>query len=111
MNTAIADRVEAIDSTIALADEFNMIAGEAARFVKKHPSAPVRWATRGVLLRDGTRIYLEALKTPGGWRFSRAAIMAFLARLTADARGARASTNIDHAEHAAADASCAAAGL
>ena len=32
-----------------------------------HLSCAIRWITRGVKLRDGQRIRLRALKTPGGW--------------------------------------------
>lgn len=110
MVSAIGDRVDMVDPTITPADQFDMSAVAAARYVSKHPSALVRWAKDGVLLRSGDRLYPEARKLPGGWRFSRRALDTFLARLTEDARGA-ARPSIDHAMHATADAALAAAGF
>ena len=48
------------------------------------PQAVVRWIQKGSLLADDTRLYLEALSTPGGWRVRRSALDSYLARLTAD---------------------------
>src|SRR5262245_330663 len=51
------------------------------------PSAVVRWIQKGTLLADGTRLKLEAIATPGGWRVSREALDAFLEAVTADRAG------------------------
>jgi hypothetical protein len=48
----------------------------------------LRWITAGTKLRDGRRLRLKALKTPGGWRSSEAWVGDFYAALTADAIGA-----------------------
>ena len=55
-----------------------------ARIVGTSPQAVVRWIQKGSLLADDTRLYLEAVATPGGWRVKRSALDAYLARLTAD---------------------------
>jgi hypothetical protein len=51
------------------------------------PQAVVRWIQKGSLLADGTRLYLEAVATPGGWRVRRSALDVYLGRLTADRTG------------------------
>jgi hypothetical protein len=83
---------------------------EIARRLDKHPSAITRWIIKGAALRDGSRIFLEAVRTPGGWNVAPAAMEAFLARLTEDARGRAPRPAIDQAEHAAASAALEAAG-
>jgi hypothetical protein len=55
-----------------------------AHFCETHPSAPLRWIRRGVLLRNGTRLKLAGFATPGGWRVTRSALNEFLEALTAD---------------------------
>jgi hypothetical protein len=47
-----------------------------------HPSTVLRWILRGSRLPDGSRLRLEAVRTPGGWFTSREAIDRFLAALT-----------------------------
>jgi hypothetical protein len=49
-----------------------------------HPSSLTRQILRGAKLRDGSRLRLRAIKTPGGWVLTREAIDEFLAALTAD---------------------------
>jgi hypothetical protein len=49
-----------------------------------HPSAPARWVLRGVLLKDGSRLKLEAIALPGSWRVERQALDKFLEILTED---------------------------
>jgi hypothetical protein len=49
-----------------------------------HPSAPLRWITRGAQLATGERVKLLAVRTPGGWRVQREDLDAFLAILTTD---------------------------
>jgi hypothetical protein len=57
---------------------------EIAHQLGTHPSAPTRWATKGVRLRDGSLLKLEAIALPGSWRVTREALDRFLATLTAD---------------------------
>jgi hypothetical protein len=84
---------------------------QLARLLEKHPSAVTRWLMKGVQLRDGSRIYLDGARTPGGWIVAASAVDRFLAALTADARGEKVKTGIDRGEHAAADAALQAAGF
>jgi hypothetical protein len=49
-----------------------------------HPATFWRWIVKGVSLRDGTRIKLPGVKSPGGWLVTPEALAAFLAALTAD---------------------------
>jgi hypothetical protein len=53
-----------------------------------HVSTLIRWATRGTRLRDGSRVRLRAVKTPGGWRSSAEWVTQFLDILTRDRLGA-----------------------
>ena len=46
------------------------------------PSTLFRWRKNGVVAPDGRRIYLEAFRTPGGYRTSLAAVIRFLDQLT-----------------------------
>ena len=46
------------------------------------PSTLFRWHKTGVVAPDGRRIYLEAFRTPGGYRTSLAAVIRFLDQLT-----------------------------
>jgi hypothetical protein len=79
-----------------------------------HPATVIRWILNGVQIRGGGRLRLEALKTPGGWLVSDAAVDEFLAKLTAARMGepapaspsataaeererARVSAELDHA--------------
>jgi hypothetical protein len=57
---------------------------EVAHILGTHPSACVRWIQKGSLLSSGSRLRLEALATPGGWRIRRSSLDAFLAALTDD---------------------------
>src|SRR5262245_57437550 len=47
-----------------------------------HPSTVLRWVLRGCRLPDGTRLRLEAVRTPGGWYTTHEALDRFLAALT-----------------------------
>ncbi len=58
---------------------------DVARMLNNHPSACIRWIVRGVRLKDGTRLHLNALKVPGAWRVAPADLDAFLAAVKADA--------------------------
>jgi hypothetical protein len=57
---------------------------EIAHELGTHPSAPTRWAIKGVRLRDGSLLKLEAIALPGSWRVTRESLDRFLAILTAD---------------------------
>jgi hypothetical protein len=57
---------------------------EVAHELGCHPSALTRWTLKGVLLKDGTRLKLEAIALPGSWRVTREALDRFLTTLTAD---------------------------
>jgi hypothetical protein len=57
---------------------------DIAHAYKKHPSAPIRWITRGVLLSTGQRLRLQAIRTPGSWLVREDWLAAFIAALTAD---------------------------
>jgi hypothetical protein len=52
-----------------------------------HPSTVTRWIVRGVRLRDGRVLKLEARRFPGGWGVTDEAIERFLEALTADRSG------------------------
>jgi hypothetical protein len=58
---------------------------DVSRSAGQHPSSAVRWATRGVRLRDGTRLRLQAFRAPGGWRTRPEWVQRFLDSLTTDA--------------------------
>jgi hypothetical protein len=60
---------------------------DIARRLSNHPSAPIRWITKGTVLSNGQRLKLQAVRTPGGWRIRRDWLDAFLAALTADRQG------------------------
>ncbi len=51
------------------------------------PSACVRWIQQGSVLSNGSRLRLEAIAIPGGWRIRQSALDAFLAALTEDRAG------------------------
>jgi hypothetical protein len=55
---------------------------QLGRIYKKHPSTFIRQFSLGARLPDGTRIFPEAIRTPGGWLATREAIDAFYGRLT-----------------------------
>jgi hypothetical protein len=57
---------------------------EVAHELGCHPSALTRWTLKGVLLKDGTRLKLEAIALPGSWRVNQDSLDRFLAALTAD---------------------------
>ncbi len=52
-----------------------------------HVATLTRWIVKGTRLRDGTRLRLEAVRTPGGWRTCRQWVEAFLRALTEDRLG------------------------
>ena len=49
-----------------------------------HIASAIRWCTKGVRARDGSRIRLQALKMPGGWMSRDAWMNEFFEALTAD---------------------------
>src|SRR4051812_6471564 len=60
-----------------VADEcFAQLGGRRAA---THPTTPLRWAKKGHLRPDGTRVYLEVVRFGGKWLTSKAAIMRFIA--------------------------------
>ncbi len=83
---------------------------DVARQLGKSPSAIVRWCLKGACLRDGTRIRLQALRLPQGWRIAPDALEQFLGALTADACGQKPAPAIDWDEHHRAEAILDAAG-
>jgi hypothetical protein len=52
-----------------------------------HASTLVRWITKGTRLRDGSRLRLRALRTPGGWRVAEDSLYEFYDALTRDRLG------------------------
>jgi hypothetical protein len=56
----------------------------AGRGQSPHIASAIRWCTKGVRAQDGSRIRLQALKTPGGWMSRNDWILAFFERMTAD---------------------------
>ena len=52
-----------------------------------HVSTLIRWATRGTRLRDGSRLRLRAVRTPGGWRSRADWVQNFLDSVTSDRLG------------------------
>jgi hypothetical protein len=52
-----------------------------------HTSALTRWITKGTRLRDGCRLRLRALRTPGGWRVAEDSLHEFYGALTRDRLG------------------------
>jgi hypothetical protein len=56
----------------------------AGRGQSPHIASAIRWCTKGVRAHDGSRIRLQALKTPGGWMSRGAWVMDFFERMTAD---------------------------
>jgi hypothetical protein len=61
--------------------------GDIAQLLQVHPSAPVRWCRKGVVLSDDTKLYPEFVCTPGGYRIKRSALDAFLEAIKADRAG------------------------
>jgi transposase-like protein len=77
-----------------------------------NPSQLNRYCLKGRKLRDGSRLFPEATKTPAGWRLSRRAVQEFLNTIPADARSLTPSrTARTRHEHDQADAACSALGL
>jgi Helix-turn-helix domain len=74
-------------SAVATDLEPMLTTSKVAHILECSPQAVVRWIQKGSLLTEGTRLYLEAIATPGGWRVKRSALDAYLARLTADRTG------------------------
>lgn len=61
---------------------------DAARPVGAHPATLTRWILRGVRdPRNGGRIKLEAIRTPGRWLVPEGAVNRFLAEVTAARTG------------------------
>lgn len=88
---------------------------DAGRPIGVHPATITRWILRGVLdPRTGTRIKLEAVRTPGKWLVPEGAVDRFLAAVTAARTGKPAKVDISAArerELAAVDSELQAIGL
>jgi hypothetical protein len=74
---------------------------DVARQLDRHPNSVNRWILKGTPLRDGSRLRLNATRTPGGWLVEQRDLDSFLALLTTDALGKPAP--IDLKAHDAAD--------
>jgi hypothetical protein len=61
---------------------------KAAKLAEVSPSATTRWIVAGVMLRDGRRLKLKAIRLPGGYRTTEAWLDEFIGALTADRTGA-----------------------
>jgi len=71
-----------------LADlEVLLTTSQVAHILGCHPSACVRWIQKGAELSDRSRLKLQALAIPGGWRVRREWLDDFLQRITADRAG------------------------
>jgi hypothetical protein len=88
---------------------------DQARRLDRHPNTLIRHIRTGVLLRDGSRIRLQATVTPGGYRISDADIDVFYGALTRDRLGTPApsvrSPGQTSRDHDRADAALAEAGF
>jgi hypothetical protein len=73
--------------SVAQLDEPLRNTSQVAHVLGCAPSAVIRWIQKGTLLSDGSRVRLEAIATPGGWRVSSEALDAFLAAVTTDRAG------------------------
>src|SRR5262249_30422050 len=67
---------------------------QAARIIPnagRHPSpeAVIRWISKGAMSRNGSRIKLQAIRSPKGWLTTREWISDFLTALTKDKTGAK----------------------
>jgi hypothetical protein len=49
-----------------------------------HVATVTRWIVQGALLRNGTRLHLQAIRAPGRWLVEPEAVEEFLAALTTD---------------------------
>ncbi len=67
--------------------ETNLSPAYVAHKVDVAPSAVVRWMTKGVLLRDGTRLRLQCVRLPGSFRTSNAWLDEFLEVIASDKAG------------------------
>jgi hypothetical protein len=76
-STELADRLLA-EGLVSMSAIARML-GELKGGRPVHPSTPYRWATRGVLLRDGSRLKLEAIVLSGRPVSTRAALLRFIA--------------------------------
>ena len=80
---------------MSLADERKISLNEAAKQSPKavNPSAPWRWMRRGVLARNGERVYLEGVRVGGKLFTSEPAMQRFFAAVAeADAEHFRGDT-------------------
>jgi hypothetical protein len=59
---------------------------DIGRHTKNSPSAPIRWIQKGALLNDRSRLRLQAVRTPGGWRIRRDWLDDFLEAIADDRR-------------------------
>lgn len=63
---------------------------DVANPLQMSPSGPARWMTRGVLLRDGSRLRLRHIRLPGGLRTLQSWVDEFLQAVAEDRAGAAA---------------------
>lgn len=63
--------------------------------IPTHPATVSRWVKTGVKVAGGSRVRLQAIRSPSGWKVSEEAVEAFLAHLTALALGDDAETHDD----------------
>ena len=73
---------------LAQETETLLIPSDVANLLGVHPSAIIRWMTRGTLLRNGTRLRLQHIKLPGSYRIKRQWLDEYLEALATDRQGA-----------------------
>jgi hypothetical protein len=61
-----------------------LIPSGVARQLGVHPSAVIRWMTKGTLLSDGSRLRLQHIKLPGSYRIRQQWVDDYLAALASD---------------------------
>src|SRR5262249_30392190 len=71
-------------SSMATVDPSDLKPVEAGQRCRVGPPAVVRWMRRGVLLRDGSRLFMKHICVPGGSRFRPEWLDEFLAAIAAD---------------------------
>ena len=67
---------------------------DIAKNLGVHPSTPVRWCNRGVVLSDQTCVRLKHLRLPGGIRVKPEDLDAFLAAITEDRTNSPATRDV-----------------
>ena len=100
MTGVVSEHQDQSDPTDRLLAEGGIGMGEVAKRLGRgkggrpvHPSTPARWATAGVLLPSGQRLFLESVSLPGGRLVtSWAAVLRFLRAQQTQPRTAEAAT-------------------